>query len=46
LGEVVKCNEVLQCSDGLRNIVSNIIRRLTDNMKLQLYMCFDIIHIL
>jgi hypothetical protein len=28
----VKCGEVLQCSDGLRNKVSNIIRRHTDNM--------------
>jgi len=26
----------LQCSDGLSNKVSNIIRRLTDNMKLLL----------
>jgi len=32
----VKCSEVLQCSDGLSNKVSNIIRRLTDNMKLLL----------
>jgi len=32
----VKCCEVLQCSDGLNNKVSNIIRRLTDNMKLLL----------
>jgi len=31
---VVKCNGVLQCSDGLSNKVSNIIRRLMDNMKL------------
>jgi hypothetical protein len=35
---VVKCNGVLQCSDGLRNKVSNIIRRLMDNMKL-LFIC-------
>jgi hypothetical protein len=34
----VKCSEVLQCSAGLRNKVSNIIRRHTDNMKL-LLMC-------
>ena len=34
--EVAKCSEVLQCSDGLSNKVSNIIRRLTDNMKLLL----------
>jgi hypothetical protein len=33
---VVKCNGVLQCSDGLSNKVSNIIRRLTDNIKLLL----------
>ena len=30
---VVKCRGVLQCSDGLSNKVSNIIRRLMDNMK-------------
>jgi hypothetical protein len=35
---VVKCNGVLQCSDGLSNKVSNIIRRLMDNMKL-LFIC-------
>jgi len=29
----VKCGEVLQCSDGLSSKVSNIIRRLMDNMK-------------
>jgi hypothetical protein len=33
---VVKCSGVLQCSDGLSNKVSNIIRRLMDNMKLLL----------
>jgi hypothetical protein len=33
---VVKCSRVLQCSDGLSNKVSNIIRRLTDNMKILL----------
>ena len=33
---VVKCSGVLQYSDGLSNKVSNIIRRLTDNMKLLL----------
>jgi len=35
---VVKCSEVLQCSDGLStsNKVSNIIRRHIDNMKLLL----------
>jgi hypothetical protein len=33
---VVKCSEVLQCSVGLRNKVSNIIRRHTDNMGLLL----------
>ena len=35
----MKCGEgsgVLQCSDGLSNKVSNIIRRLMDNMKLLL----------
>ena len=31
---MVKCSEVLQCSDGLSNKVSNIIRRHIDNMKL------------
>jgi hypothetical protein len=33
---VVKCGEVLQCSDGPSNKVSNIIRRHIDNRKLQL----------
>ena len=33
---VVKCGEVLQCTDCLSNKVSNIIRRHTDNMKLLL----------
>jgi len=33
---VVKGSEVLQCSDGLSNKVSNIIRRLLDNIKLLL----------
>jgi len=33
---MVKCSGVLQCSDGLSNKVSNIIRRLVDNMKLLL----------
>jgi hypothetical protein len=32
----VKCGEVLQCSNGLSNEVSNIIRRHIDNMKLML----------
>ena len=32
----MKCSGVLQCSDGLSNKVSNIIRRLMDNMKLLL----------
>ena len=32
----VKCGEVLQFSDGLSNKVSNMIRRLMDNMKLLL----------
>ena len=30
----MKCSGVLQCSDGLSNKVSNIIRILMDNMKL------------
>ena len=30
---VVKCSGVLHCSDGLSNKMSNIIRRLMDNMK-------------
>ena len=34
----VKCGEVLQCSDGLSNKVSKIIRRYIDNRKL-LLMC-------
>jgi len=33
---VVKCSGVLQCSDGFNNKVSNIIRKLMDNMKLLL----------
>ena len=33
---VVKCSEVLQCSDGPSNEVSNIIRRHIDNRKLLL----------
>ena len=33
---MVKCTEVLQCSDGLSNKVSNIIRRHIDNTKLLL----------
>jgi hypothetical protein len=32
----VKCSKVLQCSDGLSNEMSNIIRRHIDNMKLLL----------
>jgi len=35
---VVKCSEVLQCSDGTSNKVSNIVRRHIDNRKL-LLMC-------
>jgi hypothetical protein len=38
---VVKCSGVLQCSDGLRNKVSNIIRRLRDNMKLLLNVFYE-----
>jgi len=33
---MVKCNEVLQCSDGTSNKVSNFIRRHIDNRKLLL----------
>ena len=33
---MAKCSGVLQCSDGLSIKVSNIIRRLMDNMKLLL----------
>jgi len=33
---VVKCSEVLQCSDGTSNKVSNIIKRHIDNRKLLL----------
>jgi hypothetical protein len=33
---VVKCSGVLHCSDDLSNKVSNIIRRLMDNIKLLL----------
>jgi hypothetical protein len=33
---VVKCSEVLQCIVGLRNKVSSVIRRHTDNMGLLL----------
>ena len=33
---MVKCSKVLQCSDGLSNKMSNIIRRLMDNLKLLL----------
>jgi len=36
VGWSVKCSGVLQCFDGLSNKVSNIIRRLVDNMKLLL----------
>ena len=33
---MVKCSEVLQCSDGPSNMVSNCIRRHIDNRKLLL----------
>jgi len=32
----VKCSDVLQCSDGLSNKMSNIIRKLMDNTNLLL----------
>jgi hypothetical protein len=35
---MVKCSEVLQCSDGTSNKVSNIIRRHTENREL-LFIC-------
>jgi len=38
---VVKCSGVLQCSDGLSNKVSNIIRRLMDNMKSMLICIYE-----
>jgi len=38
----VKCSEVLQCSDGLSNKMSNIIRRHIDNMKL-LLICISLL---
>jgi len=41
---VVKCNEVLQCSDGLSNKMSNVIRRHIDNTKL-LLICFYVLYI-
>ena len=43
---VVKCREVLQCSDGLSNKVSNIIRRHIDNRELLLICFFWYYHIL
>ena len=43
---VVKCNEVLQCSDGTSNNVSNIIKRHIDNWKLLLVHVFCYYHIL
>jgi hypothetical protein len=42
---VVKSSGVLLCSDGLSNKVSNIIRRLMDNIKL-LLICILLLHIL
>jgi hypothetical protein len=42
---VVKCSEVLQCSDDLSNKVSNIIRRLIDNMELLLIFIHSFIHL-
>jgi hypothetical protein len=40
----MKCSGVLQCSDGLSNKVSNIIRRLMDNMKLLLMCILLLLH--
>jgi len=37
---VVKCSEVLNCSDGLSNKVSNIIRRRIDNYEVADYIFF------
>jgi len=42
---MTKCSEVLQCSDGPNNKVSNIIRRYIDNRKL-LLICIFYYHIL
>jgi hypothetical protein len=39
----VKCSEVLQCSDGIRNKVSNIIIRHIDQYEVAAYMYFAII---
>jgi hypothetical protein len=41
---VVKCSEVLQCSDDLSNKVSNIIRRFMDNTKLLLICILLLLH--
>jgi len=43
---LVKCSGVLQCSNGLSNKVSNIIRKLMDNMKLLLVCILLLFHIL
>jgi hypothetical protein len=40
----VKCSGVLRCSDGLSNKVSNIIRRLMDNIKLLLICILPLLH--
>jgi hypothetical protein len=40
---VVKCSEVLQCSDGLSDKVSNIIRRHTDKYEVSAYVYVAII---
>jgi hypothetical protein len=40
----VNCSEVLQCSDGLSNKVSNIIRRHIDNTKLLLICILLLLH--
>ena len=40
----VKCSEVLQCSDGLSNKVSNIIRRHTGDRKFLLICILLLLH--
>ena len=42
----MKCSEVLQCNDGTRNKLSNIIIRLLDNRKLLLICILLLLHYL